>query len=66
MGCAGLRLRGCLVGLTAGLAAGLPRPGEPGKSLSPVFFFCFIFCFQFWFYNSNLNLLILQVFDNWY
>jgi hypothetical protein len=38
-----------------GCFAGLRRPGEPGKSLSPLFFFFFIFCFQFWFYNSVLN-----------
>jgi hypothetical protein len=37
---------GCLVGSTAGLAAGLRRPGEPGRSLSPFSFSVLYFMFS--------------------
>jgi hypothetical protein len=63
------RLLGCLVGCGAGRFTGLlcwaARPGKGPGGFSPFSSFSVLFSvFNSGFYNSNLNLLILQVFDN--
>jgi hypothetical protein len=47
LGLPGGLLLGCSAGLLLGCSAGLLRPGKPGKSFSPLFFFCLIFLFCF-------------------